>query len=592
MKSVIALYREVIDVFPDGGRRFLLTYSWLLASLAVFDAAALGLLALVMAPLASGLPVSLPLVGELDTTGVVLTILVICVLMIGKGAAAVLVTWWATRRIPAYEVGIGDRLFRAYLAAPWRERLRRNSNEIMRFADGGVDITVNGFVLPGATLLGELVSLLVIVVTLAVVQPVLALTTLAYLLFLGAILYFWIARHARTAGEVNVQNSIRTSRLILEIIAAMKEVTLRNKESEVASVVKQTRTMSARARANIYFLGQIPRFVLEGGLIGGFVVIGGVAFLIGGVEEAFSAVALFALAGFRVAPSIIRFQSVLSQMIAVADFPRNVLVELRDAERASTDLSLPPAGALPIDPEVIRLRNVSFSYVDGAAPAVRDVSLEIPVGSSVAFVGASGSGKSTLVDLILSLLEPSDGAVLVDDVPLSEIRTTWRSRVGYVPQEVALFDASIAQNVALTWGSDYEPERVRRALMQAQLWDFVSGRDGGIEAPVGERGLGLSGGQRQRLGIARAMYSEPLILVMDEATSALDTQTEAQVSAAIRSVGDGVTKIVVAHRLATIKDFDRIFYLEDGALVGSGTFDDLIDRFPGFARQAALAGLN
>ncbi|MDF1479158.1 ABC transporter ATP-binding protein [Leifsonia sp. H3M29-4] len=591
MKSVLRLYREVVAVFPLGGRRFLNLYAALLASLAIFDAAALGLLALVIAPLAAGTPVALPLLGELEPIGVIWTILAICALMVSKGVLALVVTWWATRRIPRFEVAIGDRLLRAFLSAPWRDRLRKNSNDIMRLSDSGVDITVNSFVLPGATLLGEVVSLVAVIATLAVVQPVIAVTTLLYLLLLGAVLFFWIARHARIAGEVNIENSIRTSRLILEIVAAMKEVTLRNKEPEVADVVEAARTRSARARANIYFLGQVPRYALEAGLVGGFVAIGGVGLLIGGIEQALAGVALFALAGFRVAPSVIRFQSVLSQMIAISEYPRLMLAELRDTERGKDEIAERTVRSLPEAPKRIALERVSFQYAPDAIPALDDVSLEIELGTTVAFVGASGSGKSTMVDLLLSLLEPTAGTISVDGVPLTELRTAWRARVGYVPQEVALFDATIAQNVALTWGLDYDPERVRRALEQAQLWDLVAAREGGVDARVGERGLALSGGQRQRLGIARALYSEPLVLVMDEATSALDTHTESQVTGAIRELAGGITKIVVAHRLATIMDSDRIFFMRDGKLVGSGTFEDLVSRFPDFSRQAQLAGL-
>jgi ABC-type bacteriocin/lantibiotic exporter with double-glycine peptidase domain len=591
VKTVFALYRDVVRKFPPGGSRFLNVYAWLLASLAVFDAGALGLLALCIGPLAIGQPVVLPLIGKLDAMGVVWTVLVICAFMVAKGAFALLITWWATRRIPRYEVAIGDRLLRAYLGAPWRDRLRKNSNDIMRFSDGGVDITVNAFVLPGATLLGEVVSLVVVVGTLAVVQPMLAVTTLLYLLFLGAVLYFWIARHVRIAGQVNIQSSIRTSRLILEIIAAMKEVTLRNKEPEVATIVEQTRTQSARARANLYFLGQVPRYTLEAGLIGGFVVIGAVGLAIGGIEQALSAVALFALAGFRVAPSIVRFQSVISVMISVAEYPQQILAELEEAERSSGEIADRVARQVPDSPKSIVLDRVSFRYTSDAVPAVHDVSLEIPLGSTVAFVGASGSGKSTMVDLLLSLLEPTEGTIAIDGVPLTELRTAWRSRVGYVPQDVALFDASIAQNVALTWSDDYDAAHVQRALEQAQLWDLVAAREGGIEGHVGERGLSLSGGQRQRLGIARALYSDPLVLIMDEATSALDTQTESQVTAAIYELGTDITKIVVAHRLATIMNSDRIFFMREGSLVGSGTFEELIARFPDFARQAELAGL-
>jgi ABC-type multidrug transport system fused ATPase/permease subunit len=590
VKQVLSLYRQVLDILPPGGRRFVWTYSWLLASLALFDAVALGLLAVVLGPVAVGMPVVLPVVGELDTIELVWVILTICLMLIAKSVFAVIVTWWATRRIPRYEVAIGNKLLRSYLAAPWRDRLRKNSVDIMRFSDSGIDASINSFLMPGATLLGEAVTLIVVIATLAVVQPVLAIATLAYLLLLGGVLFFWIARHARKAGEVNVNFTVRSARLILEVIASMKEVTLRNKESEVADVIALARTSSVQARANIQFLGQLPRFALDAGLVGGFLVIGSVGFLLGGVEQAIVAIGLFALAGFRVAPSVIRFQSVLSQMISAAEFPRQVLVEIADVERGSAEASR-GWKEVPSSASLIRFDNVNFRYSDDAPLAVRGVTLEIPFGSAIAFVGASGSGKSTMVDLLLSLLEPTSGQVKIDGISLSELRTSWRARVGYVPQEVALFDATIAQNVALTWGDEYDPGRVQRALERAQLWELVASRAGGIGARVGERGLALSGGQRQRLGIARALYSDPLVLVMDEATSALDTKTEALVTEAIGGIGPEVTKVVVAHRLATIRNADCIFFMREGELVGSGTFPELVKSFPDFAQQAELAGL-
>jgi ATP-binding cassette subfamily C protein len=368
-------------------------------------------------------------------------------------------------------------------------------------------------------------------------------------------------------------------------------VALRNKEREVADVVEGSRALSARARANIYFLGQLPRFALESGIIGGFVVVGGAGYLLGGVGNALTAVALFGLAGFRMAPSVTRFQSVTSQMIAVSMYPRRVLDELRESEHGIAAVSGRPERQLPRNPGRISFDDVSLRYGPEAPPALRHITLEIPFGSSAAFVGASGSGKSTMVDLLLSLLEPSEGAVSIDGVPLIELTHAWRDRVGYVPQDVALFDSTIGQNVALTWGTEYDRERARASLEQAQLWDLVASKEGGLDAPVGERGMALSGGQRQRLGIARALYSDPLVLVMDEATSALDTHTESQVALAIDALPGSVTKVVVAHRLATIKHFDRIFFMRDGELAGSGSFDELVRRFPDFALQAELAGL-
>ena len=590
MNQVISVYRQLLGALPSGGRRFVRTYSWLLASLSLLDAAALGLLAAVIGPISLGAPVVLPVIGEIKTLGIVLVIVIICVFLIGKSVLAVSLTWWAARRIPKYEVAIGNNLLRSYLAAPWRDRLRKNSVEIMRFSDSGVDASINSFLLPGATLLGEAVTLIVVIVTLAVVQPLLAFATLAYLATLGGVLFFWIAGHARKAGEVNVNYSVRSARLILEVIASMKEVTLRNKESEVADIIAKSRESSVQARANLQFLNQLPRYALDAGLVGGFLVIGGVGYLLGGIDQAIVAIGLFGLAGFRVAPSVIRFQQVLSQMIAAAEFPRQVLAEIADVERGRK-MVLTGLKKVPDKWSTITCEDVTFQYSPTATPAVKNVSIEIPFGSTVAFVGASGSGKSTMVDLLLSLLDPTSGRITIDGTPLAEMRASWRSRVGYVPQDVVLFDATIAQNVALTWGEEFDSIKVNDALDQAQLSGIVSAEGGGIDSRVGERGLALSGGQRQRLGIARALYSEPLVLVLDEATSALDTTTESLVMEGLEAIEGNITKIIVAHRLATIRHADLIFFMQGGVVAGSGTFDELIAKFPDFARQATLAGL-
>jgi ABC-type multidrug transport system fused ATPase/permease subunit len=219
------------------------------------------------------------------------------------------------------------------------------------------------------------------------------------------------------------------------------------------------------------------------------------------------------------------------------------------------------------------------------------VDLTIPFGSTVGIVGASGAGKSTLVDILLGLLEPSDGTVSFGGGAHAQRPSEWRRHVGYVPQAVALFDGSIAQNVALTWGGDFDRERVEKALRRAQLWDAVTARARGMDERIGEGGLALSGGQRQRLGIARALYSDPLVVVLDEATSALDTKTEADVAAAINELAGDVTVISVAHRLSTIRDADKILYMESGEIVASGRFDDVVAASPAFHTQASLAGL-
>jgi ATP-binding cassette subfamily C protein len=563
-----------------------------LGLLSFLDGVALALLAVAIAPLSTGEPVSLPVFGQLNQAGIFLLIATICILIIAKSFAAVILLWRTTRTFASYELELGNRLFSAYVNSPWLERLKKNSADIVRATDSSVATTISGFVLPASTLLGEVMTSVTLVLVLAVAQPMTALITVLYLGTIGMVLYFIVARRVRQAGRVALRFSLKSSRLITEMVGALKEVTLRNAADAVAEVVRDNRRHSTRARANAQFLGQIPRYSLDAGLIGGFVLVAGVGFATGGVPGATTAVALFGLAGFRMAPSLVRLQGVFNQLNVSRPHAELVLSEIHTAERARERVDHGRQEQdLPETPRTLRFTDVTFGYSPEVAPALRDINLEIPFGTTVSFVGASGAGKSTMVDLLLGLIHPTSGSVDIDGVALGNVTSAWRRRVAYVPQDVSIFDSTIGQNVALTWGEDFDRERVRAALDRAQLLQFVDSRLGGIDGRVGERGLALSGGQRQRLGIARALYTDPLVLVMDEATSALDTATEAAVTSAIRSLRGSTTVITVAHRLATVVDSDIILFLSGGRLVAHGTFSELVSRVPEFAAQAALAGL-
>ncbi|WP_169079695.1 ABC transporter ATP-binding protein [Microcella alkalica] len=590
MKATWRLYRDVTAILPARARRFLLRYSVLLGLLSVLDAAALAILAVVIGPIVAGTPLTLPIIGRVDTLGMLLLLGLVCVAIIAKGVFALALSWRATRVFSTYELELGARLFDSYLASSWVERLKRNSADIVRLTDSSVSTTISGFVLPTTLLVGELLSFVTVVVVLAIAQPVVAAIALAYLGMLGAVLFFWVTRRAREAGQVALRFSLRSTRLITEMVGALKEVTLRAKADEAAAVVRSNRERTTRARANSQFLAQVPRYVLDSGIIGGFALVGVAGYLMDGLTGALTAIALFGLAGFRMAPSIVRFQGIVSQVSVSTPHAQAVLAEIRRSEAATTTRDREEA-PLPEHPRTLRFEAVGFRYAADAPEAVREVSLEIPFGSTVAFVGSSGAGKSTMIDLLLGLIEPTSGRIEIDGVELSAARAAWRRRVGYVPQDVSLFDATIAQNVALTWTDGYDLERVRRALELAQMLETVEAREGGVHARVGERGLALSGGQRQRLGIARALYADPLVLVMDEATSALDTATEAAVTDAIRTLRGSMTIITVAHRLSTVLESDIIFFMRDGEVAARGTFDELVRTVPDFAHQARLAGL-
>lgn len=591
MKSVIRSLRSILAVLPVAARRFLASYSVALGLLSILDAAALGLLALIIAPLVSNSTVRLPLIGEVGSVGLLILLGIVCLLIVIKGALTLLLTWVATRRFAAFELDIGNQLLDSYLTSPWVVRLGRNSSDLIRIADIGIANTIAGFILPVATLPGEALTFLLLLLVLAIAQPAIAAIALIYLGLVGVVLFFWISRRAQEAGRVSLRSSLRVSRLIAEMVGALKEITLRNKTDEVAGVVRETRIQTARARANLQFLASVPRVVLDSALIGGFVLVGFAGYVMGGIPATVTAISLFALAGFRMVPSLQRFQNILTTVTANAPHVDVVVDDIRAAAVATPESRHVDRATPSVEPVSLELDSVTFTYPNGQDPAVREVTLSIPFGSTAAIVGASGSGKSTLVDLILGLVSPSSGRITIDGTPIDELTNWWRARVGYVPQEVSLFDASVAQNVALSWSNDVDRERVTAALKQAQLLDTIETRFGGIDGGIGERGLSLSGGQRQRLGIARALYTRPLVLVLDEATSALDTSTEATVTEAIKALRGTVTTVTVAHRLATIQHSDRIFFMSGGRVVAQGSFDELVASAPEFARQAALAGL-
>ncbi|MCM3661067.1 ABC transporter ATP-binding protein/permease [Georgenia satyanarayanai] len=591
MKRLWAALKELLPLLPPSSRRFLVTFAVATSSLALLDIAALGLLALTMTPLVQGRPLSLPVIGEVPTEYTVWILVVVCALIVLKSVLSITLQWFATRRFAAYELLIGDRLFAAYIQAPWTERLRRNSAELVRLADVGIGNTTSGLLLPAASLPAEAVTFVAVLAVLVVAEPVTAAITLVYLGIIAAVLYFVISRRAVVAGRVNRDYSFRVATLMTEMVATLKEITLRNKAGEVAQVVHRNRIHTTRARANIQFLNAVPKFVIEAALIGGFVLVGAAAYLQGGSASALGAVALFAVAGFRMVPSVTRFQGIITLTSSTIPHANAVIRDIKLAERYTDGPEQVGTGKLRHLPELLRLRDVEFAYPGADAPAVTGIDLDVRMGSSLALVGASGAGKSTLVDIFLGLLVPSSGTITIDGQPLVDVLADWRTKVGYVPQDVSLFDATIAQNVALSWDSEIDEDRVRDALARAQLLDVVEERAGGLHARIGERGMALSGGQRQRLGIARALYSDPIVLVMDEATSALDTATEEAVARAIRDLHGDVTVISVAHRLSTIRHSDQVCFMRDARIVARGTFDEVVAAEPDFAYQASLAGL-
>ncbi|MBK0417682.1 ABC transporter ATP-binding protein [Leucobacter sp. CSA1] len=584
--------RELLPYLPPAAKNYIRFYITIACLLSVLDVAALMLLALSLSSMMQGVSVDLPVIGEIPPDRYVWLLLGVSVLVLLKSFLSLLQNWLATRRFAEYELTLGLRLFDAYIKAPWVDRLSRTTSQLVRMADVGVAAAVGGLILPLMQIPAMLASAVLILGTLVVIQPGTALVVVVYFGLIAWLMARVLTKRAVEAGRVNRDYSFKVASLMTDMVGALKEVTLRDKLDEVAEVVKSNRSHAARARANIQFLATVPRFIMDSALIGGFLFVGVLSFLIeGSMQAAIFSIVLFAVAGMRLVPAMTTFQSTNNTLSANRAQVDAVITDIHAAEkyRAATE----QIGKEPLreEPRRISLEGVTFQYPTGDHPAVRDVSLDIRMGSSVGFVGESGSGKSTLVDILLGLLEPQGGVIRVDSQDLTDVMAAWRSRVGYVPQDVSLFDGTIAQNVALSWKGDLDTEKVIECLKKAQLWDVVQARPGGLNARVGERGMAFSGGQRQRLGIARALYTDPYVLILDEATSALDTKTEARVGEAVQGLRGEVTLISVAHRLSTVKDVDELFYMEAGQVIARGTFSEVVDTVPKFLEQARLAGL-
>ncbi|WDF32393.1 ABC transporter ATP-binding protein [Arthrobacter agilis] len=594
MNNLLRTLLPLLRTLPSGSRRFLIGYGVATACLSLLDIVSLGLIAVLLPSLVSGADVELPILGNVADQGTLIPLLgVACALVVAKGVFAVLILRSATARFAKHEVAIGDRLLASYLSSPWEKRLQKNSSELVRTVDVGVGLSVAGVLIPSMTLFGELGTLIAVGVVLAVAQPLIAVVSIVYLGLVALLLARVISPLSVRMGQENLKWSAKTVKILTEALAALKEITLADRAAEVRAQVHETRSHSAVARANSVFLGQVPRYVLESALIVGFILVGAVGFATSGAEGAVSAIGLFAVAGFRLVPSLTRLQAVQSQVNSNSAFARQVVTDIHESEQLLAEASKEhPQQELVSDRVDIVLRDVGFTYPGATIPALDRVNARIPAGSHVAFVGSSGAGKSTIIDILLGLLRPTSGVVEIDAEPMDRIMRSWRKRIGYVPQDVALFDASVGQNVALTWdAATVDHAKVEAALRRAQMYDVIMSREGGRDALIAERGLALSGGQRQRLGIARALYNEPDVLVMDEATSALDTATESAVTTAIRELHGDVTVITVAHRLSTIRSADIVFFMQDGRIVAQGTFDEVVAAVPDFAHQAQLAGL-
>lgn len=444
------------------------------------------------------------------------------------------------------------------------------------------------------TIIADSSLLILMLIALLLVDPMIALTSVLFFSALGFSLYRSMHVKAHRLGFENSKLAIQGNSKIIEVLESYRELVVRNRRDFYAREIGGVQRKLADVLAEIQFMPNVSKYVIESGMVVGAVIIAGVQFGLQDARHATAALSVFLAAGTRIAPAIMRLQQSLIQMragIGVALPTLELIDSLKNVpvvKHVDDTLNSTHTG---FDPKVV-FTSVNFIYPKSDKETLLDITLELNSGSSTAIVGPSGAGKTSLVDILLGVLSPDKGEVSVSGMRPLDAVSNWPGAISYVPQDVALSNGTIRENLAMGYPINVATDEICwDALRVAQLETFIQNLPSGLETHIGERGTKISGGQRQRLGIARAMLTKPKLLVLDEATSSLDGQTESDISDAIAQLQGSVTIVMIAHRLSTVRNADQVIYMDKGKILASGTFEEVRKSVPDFDHQAQLMGL-
>jgi len=470
----------------------------------------------------------------------------------------------------------------------------KSMNEMMYSVTGGVNIITVGVLGTTVSLVSDISLLTVMGIGLVFVDPLVAISTFVVFGSIGYLLYKLMHQKAQKLGLEQAEITIKSGEKVLEVIRSYRETVVRNRRDYYSRVIAKQRLELADISAEMSFMPNISKYIMEVTVVIGSLAISGIQFLAQDAAHAVAVLSVFLAASTRIAPAALRLQqgaiSVKSSLGAAA--PTLELIEslegVSPVTRFSDEVDYEHLGFSAS----VEMKEVTFTYPGNESQALSNVSLTIKPGEIVALVGPSGAGKTTIVDVLLGVLPPQTGKVLISNLPSLEAIEKWSGAISYVPQDVMISNGTVRENVSMGYPEDRSrDEFVWDALRIAQLSEFIESLPGGLDSQVGDRGTKISGGQRQRLGIARAMFTKPRLLVLDEATSSLDGETEANISDAIQAMRGTVTVVMIAHRLATVRNADVLVYLEDGKIRAVGSFEEVRRQAPDFDRQAQLMGL-
>lgn len=518
--------------------------------------------------------------GELfdtsDRLSIVLTVgLWLLAFLAFKAVAMLTLGLLQNRSLVRYQSNLSSCLLSRYLQWPYEAHLLKNSAELVRNAIS-VPISITTSLVSASVIATETMLALLATALLVVYQPVITLCSIGLLSATVGGLYLIFQKRLTTLGKDTNSQAVETMKWLNQTLGGLKEIRIAGREHYFHNRSMRHFGEFSRLTLLTQFIVQAPRLFMELLAIGSMIVLAVVLLTYGNSEDVLPTMALFGAASLRLIPSANRIWN------AIATIKSNIgYVEIYRAEMsAPTIAALPksPEKLVPID-KSIEVSDLSYSYNASSQPALNRISLSIDRGTTIGIAGRSGAGKSTLLDILLGLHAADKGDIKVDNVSIWQDLASWRSMIGYVPQQIFLLDDSIRSNIAL---GDEEEEiddgRVIAALRKASLAEFVLSLPDKLNTQLGESGARLSGGQRQRIGIARALYRDPSVLFLDEATSALDHETERAISDTLRSLHGQITIVIIAHHTETMRLCDYIYVLEKGVLMTGGTPHELAQK--------------
>ena len=468
----------------------------------------------------------------------------------------------------------------------------KSSQETLYAVTNGIGILMLNVVGAAISIIADFFLLSILSVGLFLYNPIIGVLTLVLFSFVAWVLYVLTQKKVQRLGESNSGIQFESNSQILEVIKSFREIYVHDLQQNYANRISKLQMQLADSNAQLSFIPNISKYVIEITLVVGGVLLSAVEFFLYDSVQAVSTLALFLAATSRIAPAVLRVQTgslAIKSAIGRAKSSLELidyLSPLKNQDFQSINSNFFHEDFIP----KIVVKEATFRYSNKIDPAINKVSFNIEPGQQIALVGATGSGKSTLVDLMLGLRDLDSGTIEICDLSASEAIKKWPGAISYVPQNIFVSNSTILQNIIFGM-SDFNLQYVWDAIELAQLGNLVKSLPLGIYSNVGENGNMLSGGERQRLGIARALYTKPKLLILDEATSSLDAQTEHAISNSLSNLKGKTTLLIIAHRLSSLKDSDLVIYLNNGRIISKGSFEEVKLKVPDFDKQANLMGL-